>query len=210
MVCRRYAARLVPVVVFALAAGVVDRALAAPPAPTSAAPERVAGEPTPKHEDVLLGPLTRERIEETVPDWVKESNAAHPDSAATRELAAVEPGAEVIVYLGTWCSDSRREVSRLWRALDEAGAGGQDLPFSVRYVGIDEDKKRPEADVQVAGLRFLPTIIVRRGGREQGRIVESAPHGVETDLLTLLNGHASGLLTLNAQLLTSTHPSTPR
>jgi hypothetical protein len=40
----------------------------------------------------------------------------------------------------------------------------------------------------------VPTFIVRRGGHEVGRVVEEAPHGIETDLLALLTGEAGGVL----------------
>jgi hypothetical protein len=157
----------------------------------------------------LLGPITREQIEDSTPAWVQSLTEAHPDAATASELLKVEPGAAVTVYLGTWCSDSRREVSRLWRALDEAAANGETLPFELSYVGIDEQKKEPAAAVKESGLRFLPTIIVRRNGQEQGRIVESSPHGVEADLLALLTGRASGLLTLNRELAPPSPPPPP-
>jgi thiol-disulfide isomerase/thioredoxin len=144
---------------------------------------------------VLVGPVTREQVEGAVPEWVKDAAAARPDGEAAMALAQVTPGAEVIVFLGTWCSDSRREVSRLWRALDDAGAAGGDLPFALRYVGVDEQKREPAAAVAEFGLKYMPTFVVRRDGKEVGRIVEISPHAIEADLLALLSGKASGLLT---------------
>jgi hypothetical protein len=153
---------------------------------------------------VLLGPLTRAQVEAAAPAWVQAGVEARPDLAAAQALATVPPGAEVTVLLGTWCSDSRREVSRLWRALDEIGAGaeggpGGGLPFTLGYVGVDQAKRQPAAAVAAAGLRYVPTLIVRRDGREVGRIVESSPHGVEVDLLALLDGKAQGVLTASPE-----------
>ncbi len=159
-----------------------------------------AAAPAPGDPGVLLGPVTREQVEAAAPAWVQAGVDAKPDLEAARALAAVPAGAEVTVLLGTWCGDSRREVSRLWRAFDEIGAsaaGGAagGLPFTVTYVGVDEAKKEPAAEVSAAGLRYVPTFIVRRGGREVGRIVEKPPHGIEADLAALLDGKATGLLT---------------
>lgn len=140
-------------------------------------------------EPVLTGEVTREQVEEFVPDWVQEEVAAQPEAAAVQGLAAVAPGAEVTVYLGTWCSDSKRELARLWRALDEAGGA---VPFALRYVAVGRDKEEPAALTGGADLRYVPTFVVARGGREVGRIVESAPNGIERDLLALLEGSASG------------------
>ncbi|HZF13068.1 MAG TPA: hypothetical protein VFE33_30120 [Thermoanaerobaculia bacterium] len=166
---------------------------AAPPMPSPpATPEAKPATPAAAEKPVLLGAITREQVEAAVPDWVQAEVESAPDPAAVKALAAVAPGAEVTVYMGSWCGDSRREVSRLWRTLDDAGGS---LPCTIAYVGVDHDKKEPAALVAGSGLRYVPTLIVKRDGHEVGRIVESAPHGVEQDLLALLNGTAHGLVT---------------
>jgi hypothetical protein len=123
---------------------------------------------------------------------VAEEASARIDVAAAHELAALPgEGVEVTVYLGTWCSDSRREVGRFWRALDE------DLgmfPFAVRYLGIDRSKAQPAEVVAGGRVTHLPTFVVSRDGRELGRIVEASPHGIERDLADLLAGRAHGFL----------------
>jgi hypothetical protein len=179
--------------------------------PVAAAPAAAAsGTAAASQPRVLVGPVTREQVEAAAPSWVQAEIEAKPDAAAARGLVAVAPGAEVTVLLGTWCGDSRREISRLWRALDEVGmAGAEGLPFSLTYVGVDEDKRQPAGAVAAAGLRYVPTLIVRRNGREVGRIVESSPHGVEIDLLALLEGKAAGLLTTSPKLLPPPSPPTP-
>jgi hypothetical protein len=169
-----------------------------PPAPLHAVP--AAPQQAPAAPAVLLGRIERGEVEAAEPDWVREEAASAPDATAAKALAAVPPGATVTVYLGTWCGDSRREVARFWHALDEAADAGGGLPFKVSYVGVDHAKKEPAALVQASGLRYVPTFVVERGGREVGRIVESAPHGLERDLLALLDGTAHGLLTDNAEL----------
>jgi thiol-disulfide isomerase/thioredoxin len=150
-----------------------------------------------QEETAVIGSTTREQIESAVPDWVQAEVEAAPDAEAARSLASVEPGAEVIVYLGTWCSDSRREVPRFWKALAEAGF---DVPFAVRYVGVAHDKKERAAEMAADGVLYLPTFIVRRDGRELGRIIETSPHGIERDLLDLLNGKAHGILATREDL----------
>ena len=140
---------------------------------------------------VLIGDVSREQVEAAVPDWVEAEVAAEIDAEAARALAAVEPGGEVTVFFGTWCSDSKRELARLWRAFDEVGG---EVPFAVHWIGVDRDKKEPADRVAGADLRYVPTFVVARDGREVGRIVETSPHGIENDLLALLTGKASGVL----------------
>jgi hypothetical protein len=180
-------------------------ALAAPPAAPARPPAPVEASAAVPDPQVLIGPVTREQVEAAVPAWVQAGVEASPDLVAARALAGVAPGAEVTVLLGTWCSDSRREISRLWKAFDtigatSAGGAGSGLPFTLTYIGVDEAKREPAAAVATAGLKYVPTVIVRRDGREVGRIVESSPHGVEVDLLALLGGKAAGLLTANPKL----------
>ncbi|HEX9670377.1 MAG TPA: hypothetical protein VGC93_12965 [Thermoanaerobaculia bacterium] len=178
-------------------------ALAKPPdePPPPATPEAPAAAestaPEPPAAPVLTGEVTREQIEESVPDWVAEEVAAQPDPTAARALAAVPPGAEVTVYLGTWCGDSKRELPRLWRALDETGGAA---PIALRYVAVARDKKEPATLTEGAGLLYVPTFVVERDGREVGRIVEESPHGVERDLLALLDGSARGVVSARDDL----------
>ncbi len=153
------------------------------------------GEATPAEDDdgpVLTGRLTREEIEAAHPGWVHATVEAEIDVGAAQALTAVEPGAQVTVFLGTWCSDSRREVPRLWRVLDQVGGL---VPFDVDYVAVDRSKKEPAELVAGVDLRYVPTFVVRRGFEEVGRVVEIAPHGIENDLLALLSGEATGILT---------------
>ena len=186
-------------------AGAAEQPTGGPPAAAGVAaaphPSSAVSAATPASDPkVLIGPATREQVEAAAPGWVQAGVDAKPDLEAARALATVPPGAELTVFLGTWCGDSRREVSRFWRALDEIGAsaaGGPagGLPFTVTYVCVDEAKKEPAAAVSAIGLRYVPTFIVRRDGREVGRIVERAPHGIEADLVALLSGKATGLVT---------------
>ena len=102
--------------------------------------------------DALVGQVSREQIETTHPEWVQSEVAAAPDAETAHALAAVTPGAEVTVFLGTWCGDSEREVPRLWRALDEAGGS---VPFQIHYIGVDRQKKEPAAPIaKVARHRY--------------------------------------------------------
>ena len=84
--------------------------------------------------------MTREQVEVTVPDWVDAQVTTEFDAEAATGLASVAPGAEVTVYIGTWCGDSKREVSRFWRALDQVGSM---VPFELAFVGVDRSKKEP-------------------------------------------------------------------
>lgn len=161
-------------------------------------------EPTPTHEDKMddapeesapkkpahaVGETTRDWIVQHHPNWAAE-HGAKPNPAAAKSLAGVPPGARVDVYLGTWCPDSHREVTRFWRALDVAG----DVPFAVEYVGLDRNFEAGDVDLQKVNVVAVPTFVVIRDGEEVGRVVETSVEGIETDLGTLLRGEASGMI----------------
>lgn len=166
-----------------------------PQKPTAEAQGGKVQEPA-KSED-LVGPATREQIEGSSPEWVQAQVDAKPDAATAKALASVPPGAEVTIFLGTWCGDSRREVPRFWRGLDETGGA---VPFQVSYITVDRLKKEPAGPVTENDVRYLPTFIVRRDGREVGRIVETSPNGIEHDLLALLTGKAHGVIATRTDL----------
>jgi len=156
--------------------------------------------------EALVGETTRAQIE-AAPEWAAAEAESQPDPQASTALATVPPGAEVTIFLGTWCGDSRREVPRLWKALDIAGSRGVDVPFAIHYIAVDRQKKEPSAPVTNNDIRYVPTFIVTREGREVGRIVEQAPNGIEHDLLDLLTGRAHGVVSSRTDLQDAGRPN---
>ncbi len=175
---------------------------------TASLPLAVADEqPEPPPEPPsLLGPVTRAEIEEAEPEWVAAQAEAELDAEAAQGLATVEPGAEVDVYLGTWCSDSERELARFWRALDQNFGF---VPFEVRYIAVDRSDQRQPELLRDLDLRYVPTFIVRRDHREVGRMVEVSPNGIERDLLTLLTGEVEGVVSARDDLAAPTAAEVP-
>lgn len=161
---------------------------ATPDEPQAAESEPEAPEePAEKAED-FTGEVTREGILEGDAGWKAAYDKAEPDAETSKKLGQVEPGATVEVYLGTWCGDSRREVPRFWKALDQAG----DVPFELSYVGVDRSFNADEVSLDDVDLEAVPTFVVFRDGDEVGRVVENAPDTIEADLLSLLTGEKTG------------------
>jgi len=181
----RPAPRTFPLVLVLALAAMPELGAAAAPA-ASETPAGVASDP-----EVMLGPLTREQVEEAYPLYVQAEAEAAIDPQAARELVGVPPGASLVVYFGTWCSDSRRELGRFWRALDEIA---DQKGFSVEYVGVDRGKVEPAPLLAGVDLHHVPTFVVRREAVEVGRVVEKSPHGIERDLADLLCGRQQGFL----------------
>lgn len=136
----------------------------------------------------LVGRVSRQMIEEQEEAWKTAIAHASPDSATAKALAEVEPGAEITIYFGAWCSDCQRELPRFFKALDIAG----DVPFTYELIGLDQFFQADEVSQEPIDLPAVPTFVVTRDGEEVGRVVEKAPRGIEKDILALLRGEATG------------------
>lgn len=139
----------------------------------------------------LVGLIDREAILAHVPDWTSYLIYAEPDQEQADRLLGLLGTSDVTIFLGTWCSDSRRELTRLWSALDLVGEEGG----SISYVGVNRDKNQPAKLLDGKDVRYVPTVVVSRKGVELGRIVESSPGGIESDLAALLSQEVAGLIT---------------
>lgn len=97
---------------------------------------------------------------------------------------------EVLLFLGTWCGDSKREVPRLAKILDEAN-----FPVEKqRIVALDRRKEnyKKGANGEEIGwdIKRVPTLILLKDGKEINRIVERPVGTLEEDLLAILSNSA--------------------
>jgi len=90
----------------------------------------------------------------------------------------------ITILLGTWCSDSRREVPRFFRILDEMGLNESRLAL----IFLDREKAAPGIDTHAYQLEYVPTFVFFRGDEEIGRIVETPLKSLEEDMYAILTG----------------------
>ena len=92
-------------------------------------------------------------------------------------------GKIIQIILGTWCSDSRREVPRFVKILDFLNFP-EDKVF---FIGVDRDKKGLANEVVGLEIEYVPTFIVYECGKEIGRIIEKPRISLEQDFLEIIN-----------------------
>jgi thiol-disulfide isomerase/thioredoxin len=89
---------------------------------------------------------------------------------------------EIVVFLGTWCSDSKRDVPRFFRLADEAGIP----PKQITVYGLDRKKQSRDGMAARYGITAVPTFIFIKHQDEVGRIVEHPESTLEGDILKIL------------------------
>ncbi len=148
--------------------------------------ETASGSEPPPPDPVLRGDLAWEELA-AVPGWEAERAAYEPDEGAVRRLRTASGSYTVLAVLGSWCSDSRREVPRLEKVLAQVGGDH----FQLRLVGVDRTRRVSDPGVAaVLGARAaerVPTIVVTDAdGQELGRVVETAEQPLEQLLVAFL------------------------
>ncbi len=106
-----------------------------------------------------------------------------PDTALVEPLrGALTDGVEILVFYGTWCSDTRRELPRLMKILDTVGFPEE----NVKYCGVNRAKRSGDDFAKKHDVRRVATFIIYKDGEELGRIIESPTKSLESDLLHIL------------------------
>ncbi len=131
------------------------------------------------------GPMTIEELWETAPVWRTIADVYEPDGAIVDRLRAIDNPVTLQVVMATWCGDSRQHVPRLLKSIARA-----DNPnITVELTGIGPDFTTPMAVVSGENITNVPTVIVRREGRELGRYVETpAARTIEDDVADIVAG----------------------
>lgn len=114
-----------------------------------------------------LGPITASQLRSEYADFEQAYQAFSPRQEELQAMQALE-GKSVLVFLGTWCHDSQREVPRLLKLLDES-----DVSLSrLELIAVGLDKTDPQGVAKQFNLLYTPTIIVLEQERERYRMVE--------------------------------------
>jgi len=120
-------------------------------------------------------------------EWYDKSyNAYQTDTNTIEQLKPLLTGKTIEIFMGSWCGDSKREVPRMYKILQQAGMDTN----QVRLIFVDNSlkayKQSPQHEEQGKNIHHVPTMIVYDGNKEKGRIIESPVVSLEKDLLAIL------------------------
>ncbi len=159
---------------------------------TKKSPELVS-EPKPnksqveEQKDMLLGDFTKEELKQKpFSTWFEpryEEFTPDPES-----MSAIQENIgdyQIKVLMGTWCGDSKREVPKLIKILDEANYNYEKLELHA----VDYNKTTPSKIEEDLDVQMVPTIIFYKDGKEVNRFVEY-PQGesIEEDIAKIVTG----------------------
>lgn len=133
----------------------------------------------------LIGPITIEELKkEPYREWfIPEYDNYKPFGKTIERLRSKIETIEIVVFMGTWCSDSQLQVPAFFRVLEEVGYAGK-----PRIIAVDKDKKTPSGSAAKNGIKHVPTFIFYTKDTEMNRIVESPIDFLEDDMLAILSG----------------------
>lgn len=132
----------------------------------------------------LIGMTNRSAYQDTNFAWWFNSEYKNYDVDTLSLDSAMVSLEDVMIkiVLGTWCSDSRREVPRFLKILDY-------LKFpedKYLLINVDRDKNDLNGSLEALNIQLVPTIIFYKEGNELGRIIESPIESLEKDLVRIV------------------------
>jgi len=137
----------------------------------------------------LLGQLTKEALSSPpFNQWyINRVDQYDPNSQVLKQIKNLDDY-EIEIFFGTWCGDSRREVPKFIKTLEEL-----DFPDSqLSIIGVnrtkDQYKQSPNGEGAGKKIYRTPTFVFYKDGKEINRIVEFPVVSLEQDILTITSG----------------------
>lgn len=147
-------------------------------------PERLLGKDWEGNE-ILEGKVTYLQMASYTKEWFDKEYAAYPiNQSLINKLKPLLEGKEVILYMGTWCEDSQREVPAMMKILRQADYNINDL----KIIAVNEDKTTPDQLEKEHQITYVPALIFLEKGEEINRIVEFPIKTLEEDIFDILTG----------------------
>ena len=133
-------------------------------------------------EKYVLGWVPTDSIYHAMPMLKPDEEEYAPDAAAMAQLKQWRHPTEVLVFFGSWCKDTKRELPRFLATLN----GANNQFFDARFLGLDRSKNDSAGVAASHHITNVPTFIFLRDGQELGRIVEQPTDLIEKEWAQIL------------------------
>jgi len=135
---------------------------------------------------ILLGEVNSAGLEAApYGDWFQPAYQAYQVDKTALANTKLE-GVELLVFVGTWCEDSQRELPHFYKILDHLGFPKKRLRVIALDNHPDRRKTSPDGAEKGWNIEYVPTFILLKNGQELGRIVETPMVSLEKDMVGIL------------------------
>jgi thiol-disulfide isomerase/thioredoxin len=94
---------------------------------------------------------------------------------------------KIKIFLGTWCGDTKREMPRFIKILDQIGFPEANITYIATSMEEKFRKQSNKGEEKGYDIFRVPTFVVEQNGREINRILEFPVFSLEKDLLSILS-----------------------
>lgn len=144
-------------------------------------PAQAAGSHQPQSV-ILTGWMEGQTLLEKLPGYREDYDAYLPNAVAVSELRDCSEKVTITVILGTWCSDTARELPRFLRTLEAAN----NPALQTKYFGVNRGFREKDEMAKSMQIIAVPTFIISQGEKEIARIIETPELSIEEDIAMAL------------------------
>jgi len=114
--------------------------------------------------------------------FANEYNNYNLDSNSIAEISKLNiKNFKIIIFMATWCGDSREQVPRFYKVLESL-----ENKFQLSIYALDENKSCLNINVSDFNIERVPTFIFYKNDKEIGRIIETPNQSLEKDFLEIV------------------------
>lgn len=105
------------------------------------------------------------------------------DTTLTKKIKNKISNVSITIVLGTWCGDSKEQVPRFFKIMEQAGYDVN----KIKLISVDRNKKAGDVLIDDLKVEKVPTFMFYRDGKEIGRIIETPEETLEKAVIQIIN-----------------------
>ena len=144
-------------------------------------------------ENILVGQIKRDAMRKApYKEWFDLNYEYYTVDENT--LESIKPAlqsVEMLVFFGSWCSDSQMQLPQFYKILDYLEYDMDRLQLVALDNHPERYKQSPQHEEEGWDIEYVPTFIFLKEGKEIGRIVEYPMETLEKDMAMMLKNAAT-------------------